>query len=408
MPVSNKTIANDSSGVVANARIAAGLDQIIRCASTDMLAKVVVSDDNNNHPNNHDRKSSNLKASIMDTSILQRAGLILDLRSPSERNERRAQLWMSSIASSAKARGEGNTSRCISNFVACELLPHKFYSEGNLQAILDKQPRVAIRLDILSPTRFMAYLEQNWLSPAEQIQANELRKASVEDGDQRLHHLRIQTLNQRGLMGLNEAILETGKNGLCTAIQLITLFLEGVATQQQQRDTSDDSSPPSSLYHLIVIHCVQGKDRTGLLVMLCQAIMGVSEEDIVEDYHRSHNNIRSRRKRGRPNNNGETSAAMQRVTTAPSPSKSAVAQQPAKWDPSIFLGAPRHVMQSTLDFLRSRYGSVSPGYLNHIGFDSSWQRRSQQAHRTTACHNKEAANLSGYAKNELPIFASKL
>ena len=383
------TSRDTGDNVVTNARIATGLEQILRCGSTDVFSKLVsVPDDSVS------RRSQLLKGGTMDSAILQRAGLILDLRSPSERNEKRAQLWMSSAAANANLSND-NTTCSYAAFAAHEFqLPHKKYSEEELQSILDQNmPRVVIRLDILSPTRFMAYLEEHWWSPAEKAQANLLRNSTSS-----IHTMRIKTLNQRGLLGLNEAILETGQQGLCTALQLMTLFMERIAKEQQQQNLRKDptESPSSSVYNLIVIHCVQGKDRTGLLVMLCQAIMGISEADMVRDYHRSHGNLSRRGNRRKKqafqrndNTTGETSAAMERVIGRSQQQQQKQQQQPptaavtTKWDPSIFLGAPREIMESTLEYLNFRYGSVVPGYLDHIGFHETWQNRFQRAQQQT-------------------------
>jgi protein-tyrosine phosphatase len=38
----------------------------------------------------------------------------------------------------------------------------------------------------------------------------------------------------------------------------------------------------------VLVHCVYGKDRTGLIVALVQAAIGVPREAIVAEYHRSH------------------------------------------------------------------------------------------------------------------------
>jgi hypothetical protein len=41
----------------------------------------------------------------------------------------------------------------------------------------------------------------------------------------------------------------------------------------------------------------------------------------------------------------------------------------------LFSGTNPEAMITTLDFLRGKYGSVSPGYLDSIGFDSPWRQR---------------------------------
>jgi hypothetical protein len=97
--------------------------------------------------------------------------------------------------------------------------------------------------------------------------------------------------------------------------------------------------------------------------MLLQSLMGVSDEEIIDDYHRSDWTMRA----------------------APSPAaaaNSAAYGTPAAWAPvrgrldkSIFSGASRQDMVDTLRFVRGRYGSVVPGYLDAIGFDESWRAR---------------------------------
>ena len=41
----------------------------------------------------------------------------------------------------------------------------------------------------------------------------------------------------------------------------------------------------------------------------------------------------------------------------------------------LFSGATKEAMVATLDYLREKYGSISPGYLEHIGFNNMWRRR---------------------------------
>jgi protein tyrosine/serine phosphatase len=89
---------------------------------------------------------------------------------------------------------------------------------------------------------------------------------------------------------------------------------------------------------------------TGMLSMLLQSLVGVSDEDIVEDYYKS--NIMRK-----------TSAAAEGM------------RQRGKLDRAFFSGTNPEAMVTTLAFLRSKYGSVSPGYLDSIGFDQSWRQR---------------------------------
>jgi hypothetical protein len=300
MPTTKTTTTTEpvsSRSCVQNFRPASGLKNVYRCAKTDGLGDCLdVADDD---------------LSEGERLILYQAGLILDLRSDVERDEPKSQSWMS------QAPG--------GSFV---VLRDSFTPSVDLNA---PRQRTVLRLDPLSAPQFMKYVDANWLAPAQKIQAIMFKITS----GQQLHNLRIEVLNQKGLVGLNEAILETGKQDMLAALQAMTLHLEKNPTDP------------------VVIHCVQGKDRTGLLVMLCQSMLGVSDEEIIADYHRSEGMI-------------EGSAALKKALST---------QQAGKIDRQIFGGAPREVMQTTLAWLRSKYGSVSAGYLDDIGFDSSWRDR---------------------------------
>ena len=365
------------SSIVANARMSAGLDKhiILRCASTDPLADAATTSISTNSNTN-----SQLLLGAMDQAILKRAGLMLDLRSSSERQESKAKMWMSS----RDLVGQDL-------FVATELNAQEVQAEADLVTLLDNHARLVIRLDILSPNFYMTYLEQNWLSPSQQKQANQYRQLGDRMG---LHKLRIQTLNQQGLLGLNQAILETGQAGICAALQLITLHLERLVKHQHQ-EKNDKSNNNNGYYDLVVIHCVQGKDRTGVLVMLCQSLLGVPQEVILDDYHQSdlRHPKHNRRRSQRPENNEEeeTSAAMERVTEGSKSQSTNAKTKPqqhghsrkgdeAKLDRSLFFSAPRRVMKETLEFLTTKYNSVCPGYVASIGFDHSWQQRFQHAY----------------------------
>jgi Tyrosine phosphatase family len=94
--------------------------------------------------------------------------------------------------------------------------------------------------------------------------------------------------------------------------------------------------------------------RTGMLVMLLQSLLGVSDDEIIDDYFRSNESFQKKKD---------------------SSSSAGVAATKGKLDRSIFSGTNRQAMITTLAFLRSKYGSVSPGYLDDIGFDDDWRRR---------------------------------
>ena len=360
--VQNMILEDDDRSCIENARMAAGVPGILRCANTDKLATKV---------DNHQDSS----LSPVERAIYQKTGLILDLRSPTERNETQANTWMMNAGFEAIA-------------LALEDVDTTSHSEeSKLRALLQKHPRLVLRLDIFSPSKFMDYLEQNWLSGPDKMKASLFK---VMDGG-KLHELRMQTINERGLLGLNEAILETGKDGICTALKATTMHWE--ERLQSISTTKNGKEKDNNIDYLVVIHCVQGKDRTGLLTMLCQALVGVPDDIIVEDYYKSH--YHKERKRQRTGNSNsisnqtdeETSAAMERATSQSTSASTTSSARPSKHnneqstklDRSIFHSAPREVMEETLRYLRSEYGSIVPGYLNRIGFGESWQQRFQTA-----------------------------
>lgn len=240
-----------------------------------------------------------------DNFVLNQVGLVLDLRSPSERQEFSSQMWMKRAAMTV-------------------IETDQTYTPTNRRCV--------VRIDVLSPSKFMTYIEENWLTPAERAKATWYK---LMDG-QKLHELRIDRLNERGLAGLNEAILETGKSEILRALQTITEHLEVNPGQKA------------------IIHCVQGKDRTGMLVMLLQSLIGVPDAAIVADYFQSNDGLLA---------DNEGSAAANEI------------QARGRIDRRIFSGTNPQAMLATLQYLRQKYGSVSPGYLDAIGFNANWRRR---------------------------------
>ncbi|MEU5905047.1 tyrosine-protein phosphatase [Micromonospora sp. NPDC047527] len=115
-------------------------------------------------------------------------------------------------------------------------------------------------------------------------------------------------------------LAQTGTAGLAEAIGLI----------------ADSSNAPA------VVHCVAGKDRTGIVCALTLAVLGVDDADIVADYALS----------------TEASARFSAWLTATLPHVVDV--------PAPFLASPAEAMQIFLDELREGYGSVE-AYLRHAG-----------------------------------------
>ena len=130
--------------------------------------------------------------------------------------------------------------------------------------------RCVIRLNVLNRAELVRYAKDRWLSSSSSSPTSTqaaASQASTNTGDKTDDRIRetnevMDELNKRGLVGLNEAILETrsGKRGMCLALQIVTLYREaqpnrGISSFTDGGDGDDD--PTTS----IVFHCVQGKDR---------------------------------------------------------------------------------------------------------------------------------------------------
>jgi hypothetical protein len=93
-----------------------------------------------------------------------------------------------------------------------------------------------------------------------------------------------------------------------------------------------------------------------MLVMLLQSMLGVKDEEIVADYYLSNEMLKKK-------DDSSGSAAAAEVLAR------------GRLSRKFFSGTNPEAMITTLDFLRGKYGSVSPGYLDSVGFDSQWRRR---------------------------------
>ncbi|MBM7081457.1 tyrosine-protein phosphatase [Micromonospora sp. SCSIO 07396] len=115
-------------------------------------------------------------------------------------------------------------------------------------------------------------------------------------------------------------LAETGTAGLAEAVGLI----------------ADSANAP------VLVHCVAGKDRTGIVCALTLSVLGVDDEQIAEDYALS-------------------SEASQRFSAW-----LAASMPEAEAPPAPFLGSPAEAMSLFLAELRQRHGSIED-YLRHAG-----------------------------------------
>ena len=330
---------NQGFQVVRNFRAAMGLGNIVyRCAQTDGLLHRVES-----------WKDEDLVTFPEEAIILHQAGLLIDLRCSSERMAKRANAWMS-IAPGGSFEvqvgkyqiREPRQSRTCKTAIFLGWSRCVLGLDCYAHSVLSHLGFAGLRLEPLKPRRFVEYVESNWWTPQEKAQASMLQLVDRR-GFSRMH---ISTINQKGLIGLNEAILETGKVELFEALRAMTLHLEHAL---QEPSAGKNKSP---VFLPIVIYCVQGKDRTGMLVMLCQSIVGMADKDIISDYNKSD----------------------ELATTCKASKSSIPAIQANSLRHDEFSRAPAEVMKMTLQYIRAKFGSID-NYLDDIGFDITWRAR---------------------------------
>ncbi|MEV0427240.1 tyrosine-protein phosphatase [Micromonospora sp. NPDC050495] len=116
------------------------------------------------------------------------------------------------------------------------------------------------------------------------------------------------------------ALAQTGTAGLAEAVGLI----------------ADSANAP------VVVHCVAGKDRTGIVCALTLGVLGVADDAIAADYALS----------------TEASERFSAWITATMPEADPL--------PRPFLASPAEAMTLFLAELRAGYGSIE-GYLRHAG-----------------------------------------
>ncbi len=108
----------------------------------------------------------------------------------------------------------------------------------------------------------------------------------------------------------------------------------------------------------VLVHCAYGKDRTGLIVAMVQALLGVSDDDIVDEYSFSDGPVRARRQW--------------------------VLDQPRHDDPDIakvsalLFSAPAEAMRVLLERVRQRHGSPQ-AWVHALPIDRRTPERLQRA-----------------------------
>ena len=143
----------------------------------------------------------------------------------------------------------------------------------------------------------------------------------------------LQHLSERGLVGLNEVLLFHNMPMIRTVLQTLTLIWEQCGPETN-----------------VLMYCTLGKDRTGVVVALCQYLLGVSMEDIGKEYELS---------------SQWYDFALLRLSE----------HFHGGIDPALLAGAPAHVMVEAFEMIRCRYGGKIDDYFDDIGFDIQWRKR---------------------------------
>jgi protein tyrosine/serine phosphatase len=144
----------------------------------------------------------------------------------------------------------------------------------------------------------------------------------------------LDEINDGGLPMLNELLLRFGAPGIKYVLDLCA---------DRNR-------------HPITFYCTAGKDRTGMIAAILLALVGVSVDDIVEDYTLSANVYAEMN-----DHQAMVGALSQRNLNA-----------------ATFLGAPPQVMREIMESINESYGSVE-GYCNWIGFGPEQQEKLRRA-----------------------------
>ena len=272
--------------VVPNFRKAAGVKNVYRSSAPDNLADYLDS-----------QQQSLLEA---ERFILFDATLIVDLRSASEVDEAKRTALVKGAPGGEFEEFDGLEEMCRSN------------ARRQLLRVTDSAPTISF---------FFEYARRNWVS------SDKVMQASTENEKR---ELALEAINGRGLMALVEVILES-KLYIANVLKGITLHLEQTVNGK------------------VLVHCSLGKDRAGIVIMLCEAMLGVTDVDIIDDFAKS----------------GCIQSLAERTYNE---------LFQGKIDAVGFSSAPTQTMMLTLEYLRSKYGSIT-NYLNSVGFDESWQRR---------------------------------
>jgi len=287
----------NTKGVVRNFRAVAGHKKIFRCAAPDNLGEVLTQLGANEQQPQADWDEP-------ERTLLYDATLILDLRMESEIDAKKYRA-LTQLAPG----GPFLEVSSLEELKNCTARRQLFCPSGN---------EGFTRSDLLTHTGNFWVSHTGWdgRDPAE--------KAGI----------MVQELNKRGLPGLFEVFLEM-KAFMRTVLQSITVHLE--------------SNPDGK----VVVHCSIGKDRTGVISMLCSKMLGMEDSDVLNDFSKS-------------------------IVIRDIAVKKFQKFFGDNVDSEGFALSKEEAMQEAITNLLDRYGSI-PLYLDSIGFGRDWQTRFRKA-----------------------------
>lgn len=136
---------------------------------------------------------------------------------------------------------------------------------------------------------------------------------------------------------------------------LYTLMLQTSAEWERALSLAADRR-----HGAVLIHCAQGKDRTGVLAALLQHAAGDAEADIVASYASSEQLL------SRPS----TATAARAEEASQSPPQD---EKGAAVDWSALRGSPPEAMARTLEWLRKEHGAID-NFLASVGCREQWRQ----------------------------------
>lgn len=139
---------------------------------------------------------------------------------------------------------------------------------------------------------------------------------------------------------------------------LSMLYTVTLATAKRKLRTALDIC--ASAEGPVIFHCQKGKDRTGLVAMLLQSCLGSSDEEVINTY-------------------AESGPLLEETVATEFNSDNRSSGTFIDW--SRFRGSPSVAMEDTLEWIKSRYGSVENYIETELGLGGDFVERLRNNHQ---------------------------